>query len=244
MAVSCFDLFKIGIGPSSSHTIGPMRAAATFVTRLESTGLLAKTHSTKVELFGSLGHTGRGHGTDKAVMLGLEGEQPDLIDPDCIGDRLKTIFKQRSLKLAGHHLLAFHEKEHMKFHKRKTLPYHSNGMRFLAFDAAGEMIESRDYYSVGGGFVVSQDEAAADRIVADSTSLPYPFKSGDELLALCAEHDLSIAQIMFENEKAWREPDQIKQQLKLKPTPINMTPVFGADIGRATDGCAKAIRVI
>ena len=97
MAVSCFDLFKIGIGPSSSHTIGPMRAAATFVTRLESTGLLAKTHSINVELFGSLGHTGRGHGTDKAVLLGLEGEQPDLIDPDCIGDRLKAIFKQRSL---------------------------------------------------------------------------------------------------------------------------------------------------
>jgi L-serine dehydratase len=214
MAVSCFDLFKIGIGPSSSHTVGPMRAAASFVMRLEQADLLMTTSSIKVELFGSLGHTGRGHGTDKAIMLGLEGELPDLIDPDSMGVRLGTISKQGSINLAGRHRISFQEKKHLTFHKQQSLPYHPNGMRFLAFDAAAELVESRDYYSIGGGFVVNQDEAAADRIVTDTTRLPYPFASGDELLALCARHDLSIAQIMFENEKAWREPQEIDAQLR------------------------------
>ena len=214
MAVSCFDLFKIGIGPSSSHTVGPMRAAAAFVTHLEQAKVLMLTTNIKVELFGSLGHTGRGHGTDKAILLGLEGELPDLIDPDTIGERLKSIFKQRSINLANRRQISFHEKDHMRFHKRQTLPYHSNGMRFRAFGRNAKLIESRDYYSVGGGFVVNQDEAAADRIVADTTCLPYPFASGNQLLAQCAKYDLSIAQIMFENEKVWREAHEIVDQLR------------------------------
>ena len=213
MAVSCFDLFKIGIGPSSSHTVGPMRAAATFVERLERAELLTATSRVKVELFGSLGHTGRGHGTDKAVILGLEGELPDLIDPDTMNPRLEIIFQQRSLELAGRHRVSFNAKQDLKFHKRQSLPYHPNGMRFQAFDQAAKLIQSREYYSIGGGFVVNQDEAAADRIVADTTELSYPFASGDELLALCVKHDLSIARIMFENEKAWRTPQEITDQL-------------------------------
>jgi L-serine dehydratase len=206
-----------------------MLAAATFVDRLEQSGLLASVNRVDVELFGSLGHTGRGHGTDKAVLMGLEGELPDQIDPDQVGDRLRVIFRQRRVLLAGRHPIDFCEKQNMKFHKRKSLPYHSNGMRFHALDASGQFLDGRDYYSVGGGFVVNQDEAAADRIVADTTDLPYPFTTGDELLGLCAQHGLSIAQIMYENEKAWRTPEEIEQQL--------------ADIWQAMQDCvARGIR--
>ncbi len=209
MAVSIFDLFKIGIGPSSSHTVGPMRAAATFAARLSDSQLLERSRWVTVELFGSLGHTGRGHGTDKAVLLGLEGELPDRIDPDSIAPRLDAIRDQQSVNLGGTRPIEFIEKKHLTFHKRETLPYHSNGMRFIAFDADQKVLESRDYYSVGGGFVVNQDEAADDRIVTDTTPLPYAFSSGDELLLLCEQNHLSIAQMMLENEKVWRSEEQV-----------------------------------
>ncbi len=213
MAISVFDLFKIGIGPSSSHTVGPMKAACTFAQRLESRGLLDKTDRVKISLYGSLAHTGRGHGTDKAVMLGLQGSLPDRIDPDSIDATLAAIRSSEKLFLAGRHTIRFREKKDLLFNRRKVLPHHPNGMQFEALDLAGGVLESRKYYSVGGGFVVNQDKAAQDRIVADKTMLPYPFSTADELLASCEQHGLRIAGLMMANEQTWRSRDEICQGL-------------------------------
>lgn len=215
MAVSTFDLFKIGIGPSSSHTVGPMRAAERFIHRwLLEPGRLPDVVRVRAEVFGSLALTGRGHGTDKAVLLGLEGHRPNLIDPDIIPAALERIRARKRINLMGQHEIAFDEKRDLPMNKRQKLPYHTNGMRFTAYDADDAVIATRDYYSVGGGFVVNQDDAADDRIVADETPLPYPFLSGDELLAQCARSGLSIAELMFENEKSWRSEDAIRDGLR------------------------------
>ena len=215
MAVSTFDLFKIGIGPSSSHTVGPMRAAARFVSRwLQENGDLQRTARVRAEVFGSLALTGRGHGTDKAVLMGLEGHLPNLIDPDIIPAALARIRDDKKIRLLGTHEIGFDEKQDLIMNKRQKLPFHTNGMRFTAYDAAGEVIATRDYYSVGGGFVVNQDEAAEDRIVADTTELPYPFHSGNELLAQCEAHGLTMAALMFANEHAWRDDAEIRQGLR------------------------------
>ena len=216
MAVSSFDLFKIGIGPSSSHTVGPMRAAARFVERwLVENNELVRTVRVRAEVFGSLALTGRGHGTDKAVLMGLEGQWPHLIDPDVIPASLERIRASKRIRLHGVHEIGFDEKRDLIMNKRQKLPFHTNGMRFTAFDADGAVIATRDYYSVGGGFVVNQDEAAEDRIVADETDLPHPYNSGDALLARCAETGQSIAQLMFANEQAWRTPGEIEHELDL-----------------------------
>ncbi|MEO7431137.1 MAG: L-serine ammonia-lyase [Dokdonella sp.] len=217
MAVSVFDLFKIGIGPSSSHTVGPMRAAARFVERwlVEGDGgvNLTRTARIRAEVFGSLALTGRGHGTDKALLMGLEGHWPNAIDPDVIPAALERIRSEKRINLSGRHEIAFDEKRDLVLNKRQKLPFHTNGMRFTAFDADGNTIATRDYYSVGGGFVVNQDEAAEDRIVADETPLAHPFRSGDELLARCAESGLTIAELMYANEGAWRTRAEIDSGL-------------------------------
>ena len=215
MAVSTFDLYKIGIGPSSSHTVGPMRAAARFVEQwLAEPGRLAEVARVRAEVFGSLALTGRGHGTDKAVLMGLEGHWPDRIDPDLIPAALERIRGEGRLRLHGQHPIAFDEKRDLVMNKRQKLPFHTNGMRFSAYDAQDRLIATRDYYSVGGGFVVNQDEAAEDRIVADDTELPHPFASGDQLLARCRETGLSIAQLMRENETCWRSEAEIRDGLR------------------------------
>jgi L-serine dehydratase len=207
MAVSVFDLFKIGIGPSSSHTVGPMRAARLFATRLRNDGLLASTARVSSQLYGSLGATGKGHGSDKAVLLGLAGHEPDTVDVEQIEAYLKEI-RAGELKLLGEQSLVFDEARDLTFYRRQSLPFHANGMRFSAFDAAGELLLERTYYSVGGGFVVSE-EIAADgskhkAIAPDATVLPYPFTTGDELLRLSQAHGISIAEIMRRNERHWR----------------------------------------
>jgi L-serine dehydratase len=184
MAISVFELFKIGIGPSSSHTVGPMRAALQFVTGLQDSGLLARTESVKAELFGSLGATGKGHGSDKAVLLGLQGEAPDLVDTDAVPDMLAAIRQEKRINLLGCKKIAFVESEHLLMY-RKPLPFHPNGMRFAAYDASGGELCSKVYYSVGGGFVVNEDAVGVDRIVPDTTVVPYPFKTASELLDLC-----------------------------------------------------------
>jgi L-serine dehydratase len=215
MAVSTFDLFKIGIGPSSSHTVGPMRAACRFAHRwLAESGDLARTARVRAEVFGSLALTGRGHGTDKAVLMGLEGHWPNAIDPDVIPEALARIRGEKKLRLLGSHEIGFDEKHDLIMNKRQKLPFHTNGMRFTAFDANGATIATRDYYSVGGGFVVNQDEAAEDRIVADTTELPYPFSSGTTLLEQCERNGLNIADLMFANEHAWRSGTEIRQGLR------------------------------
>ncbi len=213
MAISIFDLFKIGIGPSSSHTVGPMRAAGIFLDRLRAAQTFRRTAKLKVELFGSLGHTGRGHGTDRALVLGLEGHAPDTIDPDLIDRRMQQISESGRLKLGGEHEIPIDLRADLIFHKRQTLPHHPNGMRFTARDNAGESLMERDYYSVGGGFVVNTQDAAADRIMPDSTPLPLAFSSGDELLAICDREGLRIADVMRLNEQAWRSADEVRAGL-------------------------------
>ncbi len=210
MSVSCFDLFKIGIGPSSSHTVGPMRAAARFVERwIVDNGDLERTARVRAEVFGSLAMTGRGHGTDMALMMGLEGQWPDRIDPDVIPATLARIRGDKRIRLHGVHEIGFDEKHDLIMNKRQKLPFHTNGMRFTAYDAAGEVIATRDYYSVGGGFVVNEDEAAEDRIVADTSVVPYPFSSGDELLQRASDTGLSIAEMIYANEQVWRSAEEI-----------------------------------
>jgi L-serine dehydratase len=203
MAISVFELFKIGIGPSSSHTVGPMRAALRFVNGLKEAGLLGRTEAVKAELYGSLGATGKGHGSDKAVLLGLQGEAPDLVDIETVAGKLATIRQDRRIKLLGEKEIAFIETEHLLLYKRHSLPFHPNGMRFTAYDAGGIELVSKVYYSVGGGFVVNEAAAGADRIVADTTVLRHPFKSAAEMLRLCKENELSISQLVLQNESAW-----------------------------------------
>ena len=206
MAVSVFDLFKIGIGPSSSHTVGPMRAARMFALRLDHDGLLARTARVQSQLYGSLGATGKGHGSDKAVLLGLAGHEPDKVDVNAVPALLDAIRSAARLTLPGGHEIAFNEGSDLKFHRRESLPFHANGLRFIAFDEAGTELINRCYYSVGGGFVVS-DEVAADgvrqKVIApDTTLLPHPFHSGDELLVRARELGGSIADVMRRNERA------------------------------------------
>lgn len=212
MAVSVFDLFKIGIGPSSSHTVGPMRAARQFVARLKHSGLLAQTATVRCWLHGSLGATGKGHASDVAVLLGLSGHEPDTVEVDHIPALLAQVRSSQRIELAGSHSIAFNEKDDLLF-MRAPLPFHANGLRFVALDAAGQVLEQRVYYSVGGGFIVS-DEVVADgtrqKVIApDATVLPLPYTSGDALLQLTAQHRLSIAQIMRRNEQHWRSDADI-----------------------------------
>ena len=212
MSLSVFDLFKVGIGPSSSHTVGPMRAAARFVEGLRAEGLLARVEGVRAELYGSLGATGKGHGSDKAVLLGLEGEHPDRVDTASVPQRLAAMRESGRLSLLGEKSIRFVEKEHLAL-IRKPLPYHPNGMILRAFDAAGLQLCSREYYSVGGGFVVDEAAVGADRIVEDRTPLPFPFLSGRALLAQCSQHGLSVSQLMLENESAWRTAQQTRDGL-------------------------------
>ena len=212
MSLSVFDLFKIGIGPSSSHTVGPMRAAARFAEGLRRDDLLQSTAKVCVELYGSLGATGKGHGSDKAVLLGLLGEHPDSVDTTTIEQRLSEIRKAGEIPLLGEKTIRFVEKEHLAM-IRKPLPFHPNGMIFRAFDEAGLQTRSREYYSVGGGFVVDDEAAGADRIVEDKTQLAYPFTTAKQLLAHCAEHKLSISQVMLANEAAWRPEAETRERL-------------------------------
>ncbi|HLL12094.1 MAG TPA: L-serine ammonia-lyase [Rubrivivax sp.] len=223
MAVSVFDLFKIGIGPSSSHTVGPMRAARLFALRLLHEGRLDATQRVLSQLYGSLGATGKGHGSDKAVLLGLAGHEPDTVDVEAVPQLLADMRAQRKLSLLGRHVIDFNELLDLRFHRRESLPFHANGMRFTAFDASGAEIASRAYYSVGGGFVVS-DEVAADgskqKVIApDTTLLPLPFHSADQLLQ--RTRDVSshlhrgdgkpgtIADVMRCNERHWRSDAEI-----------------------------------
>jgi L-serine dehydratase len=212
MTLSTFDLFKIGIGPSSSHTVGPMRAARLFAVALREAGKLDAVHRVRCELYGSLGATGKGHGSDKAVLLGLEGEEPDLVEPDAIAPRLQRLRGSQSLNLLGVHPVAFNEHDDLVF-LRKTLPFHPNGMRLLAFDASGTILLEKTYYSVGGGFIISQDAQGQPALVADQKRIPYPFKSGDELLLRCGESGLSIAQLMWHNELVWRDAEAVRAGL-------------------------------
>jgi L-serine dehydratase len=218
VAISVFDLFSIGIGPSSSHTVGPMRAARMFADRLKGDGLLTQAAAVRAELFGSLGATGHGHGTPKAVMLGLEGNEPHTVDIARAERDVERVRATRRLRLLGSEIgpaceIAFDAGTDLVLHRRRTLPYHANGMTLCAYDAEGLPLLEKTYYSVGGGFVVDEDAAGEDRVKPDETALRYPFHTGDELLRLSHETGLSISALMLENEKAWRTEAEIREGL-------------------------------
>ncbi len=213
LAISIFELFSIGIGPSSSHTVGPMRAARRFIQELDTSALLKTTHRIKADLYGSLGQTGKGHGSDVAVLLGLQREQPSEIDPDTIPNKLSLIRDQQKIQLSEHHTIHFNEKSDLIFHRSETLPFHANGMKFSAISDNGTILLEKIYYSVGGGFVVNDGPDKNVPIIEDTTPLSHPFKTGDELLSLTKNTGLCISSIMLENEQAWRKKDDIEQQL-------------------------------
>lgn len=217
MAVSVFDLFKIGIGPSSSHTVGPMRAARLFVHHLLNADLLGRTHRVRCSLHGSLGATGKGHGSDKAVILGLCGLDPETVPIEDIEPSLARIRSACCLPLLGTHPIDWNEKEDLLMYRNQALTFHANGMKLAAWDARGTQLTERTFYSVGGGFViteeVAQDGERQKRLAPDTTALPIPFHSGDELLARCREQGLSIAGVMRANERHWRNDDDINSGL-------------------------------
>ena len=200
--ISVFDLFKVGIGPSSSHTVGPMKAARMFAQGLREEGLLTSVRTVRVCLYGSLGLTGKGHGSDKAVLLGLEGEQPATVDVDAIPARLAAMGTRGTLRLLGEHEIGFTVAEHLEFNRRQKLSYHPNGMRFTAYDDRGSALAERAYYSVGGGFVTDETEAGQAPAPPDTSVLPYPFSTAAELLGHAARTGLPISAVMLENEQA------------------------------------------
>jgi L-serine dehydratase len=211
MKASIFEIFKIGIGPSSSHTMGPMRAAADFVGSMAHKELLLRTHRVRVELYGSLALTGRGHGTDGAILLGLCGELPDRIDPETTPSRLRDMRSVRGIALRGIHAIPFVESEDLLFHKDQTLSSHPNGMRFWAFDASEGSLLEQVYYSIGGGSIWREGEELLSSNVA---AVPFPFASADELLRIGEEHGLTIWQIAFENEKSWHGESEIREYVR------------------------------
>jgi L-serine dehydratase len=213
MTISVFDLFSIGIGPSSSHTVGPMKAARIFALGLRSDGLLDRTASVRAELFGSLGATGRGHGSDRAVLLGLLGEDPRTVDVDTVDDRVASIRRLFALDLLGEHRISFDPDRDLVLHRRRSLPAHPNGMTFTALDDAGETLRAATFYSVGGGFVVDGSATGADRIKVDDTPVAHPFATGTQLLARCFETGLPISGVMLANELSWREDAQVRAGL-------------------------------
>jgi L-serine dehydratase len=202
VAISVFDLFSVGIGPSSSHTVGPMRAALRFAVGLADDALLDRVGAVRVELFGSLGATGHGHGSERAVLLGLEGERPETVDT------ARTVTSER-VSLLGKRDVAVE----VVLHRRTSLPYHPNGMRFFAYDSAGAEVRERTYYSVGGGFVVDEAAAGADRIKPDDTAVRYPFSTGAELMAHCDAAGLPVSAVMLANELSWRSESEVRDGL-------------------------------
>ena len=213
MTISAFDLFKVGIGPSSSHTVGPMRAAASFAARLKDEGVLPRTARVRCELFGSLGATGHGHGSVKAVVLGLEGEQPDRVDPVAADPRVAAVRAEGELRLAGEHPIAFAVDDDVVLHRNRRLPFHSNGMVFTAVDAGGSELNRREYYSVGGGFVLDEDDTGAPVLVEDPTPVRYPFRTADELLGHTRGGGLRISDVMLANELSWRSEAEVRSGL-------------------------------
>ncbi|MBB2987230.1 L-serine ammonia-lyase [Terracoccus luteus] len=213
MALSTLDMFTVGVGPSSSHTVGPMRAALRFVTTMQDAGVMARVDRVQAELYGSLGATGRGHGSDRAVVLGLQGNRPETVDTDRAQADADEALVGGKLRLAGGPTIVFEPKVDLVLHRRQSLPAHPNGMTLRAFDEAGGLLEQRTYFSVGGGFVVDEDAVGADRVVLDETPLPHPFTTGEQLLATCRETGMSISDVMLANELTWRTEEQVRAEL-------------------------------
>ncbi len=213
MAISVFDLFKIGIGPSSSHTVGPMIAARKFILDIEQSKQLKNVTRIQAEMYGSLGATGKAHGTPKAIILGLEGEEPDKIDATLISSRIKKIHSEGKLKLLGKHMINYNHLADQKLYRRKSLPFHPNGMTFSAYDEKDKEISKKTYYSVGGGFVVDDSREDGDLIAEDETKITFPYDKAAQLLEYCENESLNISDIMLANETAWRSESKTRKEL-------------------------------
>jgi len=216
MSLSVFDLFSIGIGPSSSHTVGPMKAAYMFAQSLQANAAKIahiKIARIKVELYGSLGATGKAHGSEKAILRGLEGEQPHQFDPSHTQARLTLIKEKRQLRLLGKDAISINPRHDLVFWQHKSLPYHYNGMVFSAYDTQGQVLSQKTYYSIGGGFVINDKAIGAERIKEDDRSLLYPFHSAAELIACCEQNNVCISQLMMANEKRWRNEKEVRKGL-------------------------------
>ena len=214
MTVSVFNLFSIGVGPSSSHTVGPMRAARLFISKLTEENNLSNVHKIHIDLYGSLALTGKGHSTDIALLLGLEGESPEGVDPHTIQERVSLIRLKKKLRLAGSHEISFDESNELIFHTDKQLPFHPNGIRIRSLNQNGNELAHQIYYSVGGGFIVDHDTAmSGSREKLDQIHVPFPFTTAQEMLSHCKNKNWTIAQLMLENEKAWRTEEEIKKGL-------------------------------
>jgi L-serine dehydratase len=213
MSISVLDLFTIGIGPSSSHTVGPMRAARRFVEGLLQAGLLAGVTRIEAHLYGALALTGRGHGADRAILLGLEGEAPERVDVTALPQRVAQIRATHRLQAAGRYPLDFDEGTDLVFHRDESLPVHPNGLRFAARNAAGTLVAETTCYSVGGGFVVDAADAMAPRRPAEHLPLPYPYRTGDDLLRLAGESGCTVSEMTLRNEAAWRPEADTRARL-------------------------------
>ena len=231
MKTSVFEIFKIGVGPSSSHTVGPMRAARDFVERITQAGRLSSVTRLAAELFGSLALTGRGHATDRAIILGLLGESPSEVDPGKIESMVDEVRNSGTIRLNHRHPIKFKESTDLVFRTSEILPGHSNGMRFTAFAADGSVVDTQIYYSIGGGFISREGEQSASSIEARA-DVPYPFSSGADLLRIGEEHGISIWEIAFANEKSWTSEAEIRQGLKQ----IHQTMEACIDRGLRTEG--------
>ena len=207
--ISLFDLFSVGIGPSSSHTVGPMLAANTFAALLKQEKVLIKTSRIQIDLYGSLALTGKGHGTDKAILNGLEAAHPEHVEPSSILPRMQAIIANKTLNLNNEHLIAFDNANDFLFHQKELLPKHTNGMRFSAFDAQGALLLQRIYYSIGGGFIVTDE--AFEQPCTEADNVPYPFSTAEELLALCTKKGCTMAELMLANELKTHSKDKIEQ---------------------------------
>jgi L-serine dehydratase len=213
MAISVFDLFKIGIGPSSSHTVGPMIAARKFILSIEKSNQLKKVTRIKSEMYGSLGATGKAHGTPKAIILGLEGEQPEQVDATLITKRIEKIYSEGRINLLGKQTIDYNHEIDLKFYRRKSLPFHPNGMIFSAFDENGKKLVQKTYYSVGGGFVVDDSNEKGNYIAEDETAITYPYDTATELLEYCKIKSINISDVMIKNESAWRPENKTREGL-------------------------------
>ena len=244
MALSAFDLFSVGIGPSSSHTVGPMRAAGTFVDGLRADRQLIDTARVRAELFGSLGATGQGHGSRSAVVLGLLGEQPEHVDTDKAPELVAAVRERGRLPLLGVHDVAFSEREDVVLNRKKSLPAHPNGMRFTAYDEHGAVLVERTFYSVGGGFVVDEDGIGAERVVQDETVQPYPYRNAVELLAHTRRTGLSISDVVLANECVWRSEQEVRDGL-LHLWAVNEQNAAGGRVVTApTNGAAGIVPAV
>lgn len=214
MTISVFDLFSIGIGPSSSHTVGPLRAAKEFINAIEKRGLLDSAESIQMELYGSLALTGKGHATDIALLLGIQGFLPETVDPNQVEENIRAIKRSKSLPLLGKKAIPFDEERELIFHKESFLPHHPNGMKFTLRDKRGKILAEKTYYSVGGGFIVDHDDIHRDKsLIGQESKIPYPFETAAELLDLCRRNHLSIQKLMMENERSFRAEEEVKEKL-------------------------------